>query len=99
MADYLARTEVLDSGAMEMVRVTNQLDASLQALEGAKQRYTASNAGHTIEHYDEAQARWNAAMNEMRLALAQAQRDLLTINENYISVDQRNAAMMPSGQP
>ena len=98
MATYMVRTEVMDSGAMDLARVTNQLENSMRALEARAKSYLAANLGHTIDNYQTAQAEWNQGLEEMRTALSQAQRDLLSINENYINVDQRNAARMPSGR-
>jgi uncharacterized protein YukE len=94
----MVKTEVMDSGAMDLARVTNQLENSMRALEAKARAFMAANAGHTIDNYETAQAEWNQGLEEMRVALAQAQRDLLSINDNYINVDQRNAARMPSGR-
>jgi len=95
VANYSVQTDVMDSGAMELSRVTNQLENSLHALDARARAFMGANAGHTIDNYETAQAEWNQGLTEMRVALAQAQKDLLSINQNYIDTDRRNAARMP----
>jgi WXG100 family type VII secretion target len=98
LANYKVNTEVMDGGAADLQRVTTQLEQSMHALEARARSFMAANAGHAIDNYETAQAEWNRGLTEMRTALAQAQRDLLAINDNYIDVDRRNAARMPSGR-
>lgn len=98
MATYSVNTEVMNSGAMDLRRVTQQIQNSLTALDASKNAFMAANRGHTIENYDMAQQQWNAGLLEMNQALDLAHRDLLSINDNYVNVDQRNAARMPSGR-
>jgi uncharacterized protein YukE len=70
----------------------------MRALEAGARVFMAANVGRTIDNYETAQAEWNQGLEELRQALAQAQRDLLSINDNYVHTDQRNAARMPSGR-
>jgi len=89
MANYVAQIDGMQDVAASIRQIYNSLVNSLQALDGAKNTYTAANQGSAIEGYDAAQREWNAALTEFNNALTVADRSLNSIGEDYHANDRR----------
>jgi WXG100 family type VII secretion target len=96
MANYAAHIDGIQDAAASIRQIYNSLVNSLQALDGAKNNYTAANQGAAIEGYDAAQQKWNAALSNFNTALTIAERSLGEIGDGYQSNDQRGAQLFAS---
>jgi len=93
MANYSVNPAGLQDVESELTTVTQQLDTSLSTLQGAVQRFTAANNGQAPDAYLRAQALWDQGQREMHQALRAGQQRLQEITNNYISGDNRGAAV------
>ena len=96
MANYVAQIDGMHDVAAGIRQIYNSLVTSLQALEGAKNNYTAANQGSAIEGYDAAQRQWNQALTEFNNALTVAERSLTSIGEDYQATDRRGYQLFAS---
>ncbi|XVU26727.1 WXG100 family type VII secretion target [Actinoplanes sp. CA-054009] len=93
MATYSYMPQVGDDGVQALRSVTEKLQASLQTLQGAAERFKAVNSGTAIDSYDEAQILWNQGMTEMQDALGIKGQSLGRIGENYVHTDAAGASL------
>lgn len=93
MANYCVNPVGLQDVGSQLTQVTQQLDASLSALQAAVQRFTAANNGQAPEAYLRAQSLWDQGQREMHQALHVGQQRLQDITNNYIHGDNRGAAV------
>lgn len=93
MANYSVNPVGLQDVESQLTQVTQQLDASLTALQASVQRFTAANNGQAPDAYLRAQALWSQGQREMHTALRVGQQRLQEITNNYIHGDNRGAAV------
>jgi len=87
---------VVDHAALDLV--TSELRAAVGALDARLQQLSADLAPLASEWQGEAQSayivakvRWDAAIHELRMVLAQAQAAVAESNEEYAAADRRGA--------
>ncbi|WP_432842792.1 WXG100 family type VII secretion target [Dactylosporangium sp. CA-092794] len=93
MANYSVNPAGLADVESELTSVTRRLDSSLTTLQGAVQQFTAANNGQAPDAYTQAQALWDQGQRDMHEALRNGQIRLQEITNNYISGDNRGAAV------
>ncbi|WP_432990135.1 WXG100 family type VII secretion target [Dactylosporangium sp. CA-233914] len=93
MANYSVNPAGMQAVESELTQVTQQLDTSLSTLQASVQRFTAANNGQAPDAYARAQALWDQGQREMHQALTLGQQRLGEITNNYVSGDNRGAAV------
>ncbi|MEW2445707.1 WXG100 family type VII secretion target [Micromonospora marina] len=92
MTNYLADIAGMDDTGAGLRRIYTGIRQSLAALDASARNYSAQNNGAAIDGYGQAQAEWNAGLEEFNNALTVAERNLGQIAANYVTTDQRGAA-------
>jgi WXG100 family type VII secretion target len=83
---------LLDSSA-ELQGITRTLQNTMDELNRQVQVYIAANEGQTQAAFTQAQATWNAGLDQMRTALGNASSLLDQIRDNYHLGDAHGASL------
>lgn len=82
----------LDVAAADITSGANALEARLAQLESELAPLRADWTGAASESYQVAQAKWNAAINDMKLLLADIGKAVSLSNTDYQTAESRNAS-------
>jgi uncharacterized protein YukE len=93
MANYSINPQAAQEAEDDMGSATTQLNSSLETLQDAVNRFTVANHGQAPDAYAGAQATWSQGQTEINQALALGQQRLQAIIANYVSGDNRGAAV------
>ena len=82
----------LDLAAQDIADVVKQIDARMERLEHELAPLQSQWAGNAQQAYNQAKARWDGAINEMRDLLHQTGQNVTQSNADYKAADARGAA-------
>lgn len=81
----------LEQAAQDLADAVARIDARLDQLEGELNQLRGGWAGQARDSYDGAKARWDLAILEMKLLLAETSRAVQQANVEYLAADARGA--------
>lgn len=94
MVTYSLRTlTVLPEIAGEMQGITSNIQRIVTGLDDASAQHLAEWTSAARDAYNEAKAKWDAAMQDMIAQSANAQAALQAIGDNYIQAEQQGASL------
>jgi uncharacterized protein YukE len=91
---FSINTAVTTDSAASLQQVTAQMEQTLNSLKQAVNAFLSTNAGQTIENYDEIQAKWNNGFATMEQACGLHGQHLQQSTSRYIDVDNLGARML-----
>ncbi len=92
MSDLKVNFSALSTASPDMMSGANQIEARLAEMDASLQPLRANWSGEAAASYEQAKARWTAAITDMKALLADIGRAVDSSSQDYLATERANAA-------